>query len=486
MADNKFNTPSRAWLMESAQKRYKNLVDQGLTQITDIGEGSEINILLNSIMVELESAYKHDALLCDQRFITTAEGYFLDLHACENHLSRHVGRHATGEVTFKLKNGTRTKNLTIPQNTIIKNRTTGYDYRLTHNVVIVAGTLSSTGMIEAVNPGYKYNVEQIDQLTAFDEIIQDTMGVGVTNHTKILGGSDMETDAELRDRILKARQNHKCGTLGWYSAQLGQIDNVHDVAFVNPENVQHYINNQRCTDCSRVIYVNGNTKPCDDNIINNIMFYINNQNNIQIGHKFHVEKAIPRPFYLEINAYDYFTPTEAELVYCLSSLFDGGTVTSEFTASGQPETFPGYNLGDSVHSLEIINALEKLNSIEQVDSVYELKYNGSIGLNSVSIEHWQPIDGTNRYQYVSPDGYTYSAWYLGKGEHEFFCPWGRRNLTITGVKDSEVAQLGDMYTKEGSPDVRKCELQEGDTSRSYDTMNYRMIRYNSLGRAKRT
>ena len=497
MVENRFKTPSRSTIFQNMKNYYRTGHAEGNTQITDFSEGSEIGTLAHSVAVELEALYLHDALLCDQRFVKTAQGSFLDLLAGEHHIQRFNGSFAQGLVQFTVygENTVAQQDIVIPAGTEILHRRNGLKYVLLNNCIIEKGVSQSNNVVVVAEyPGSKYNCKT-HMLTSFSSVGTWSNQIYVTNTCPCVGGTDPETDAELRERILAVKRDHVFGTIGWYKTQLEQIAGVHDVAFVNPneEGIQHYrtINGKtkQCKECSRIAYVNRDEyyKKSDDandnylygNVLQHVTAYLENQNNTVFDHKFHVEEAKAVPFYLEIYAYDNEKPTEAELMECLTAYFDGGIIKQ----GNNTYTYRGLDIHSKVRKGDIIDALEHLDKIDQVEGVYMLKYNTNIEkeVKSDLTADWIEVPGTSLYNYTDKDGYTFEAKnvFIGQPHYDF---WGRKSLTEVRVPVDSYPTIESLEVKYNHRDTTDKTWYSKWADEWYDP-DYIQLIYHSLGRA---
>lgn len=502
MVEDRFKIPSRASIFQDMHREYREGHGAGNNYITDFGEGTEIGTLLHSIAVEIEALYIHEKLLHDQRFVKTSVGSYLDQLACEHHIQRFTGSFAHGVVQFTVygDNAVAQQDIVIPAGTKIIHRRNGLIYVLVNDCIIAQGSSQSSNVsVVAEHPGSKYNCKSY-MLTSFSSVSTWSNQIYVSNPAPIIGGSDPETDEELRQRILQVKRDHVFGTIGWYKTQCEQIPGVHDVALVNPNEdaIDHKrtINGvtKKCTDCTRVVYVNKDENWLTENdeyvanrAVMNVTHFLENQNNIVLGHKFHVEEAKPAIFYLEIYAYDKgLPPSEDELMQCLSAYFDGGTITQGTNSY----YYPGLNIGGTVKKGEIIDALEHLDAIEQVEGVYTLKYNDQIAAqveNDITA-YWNEVPGTSLYTYTDDEGYVFEAKnvFVGQSHYDY---WGRKSLvsykvpidsypTIRGIDErhAEAKKNNHAAYTDGSEWYTKWDDE-------WYNPNYTQIIYHSLGKA---
>ena len=411
---------------------YKEKYENKETKLCDLSIGSELRTLLESITVDTNDIEYNSYELFKQTFTQYANGNYLDLKACETKLNRKKGTVARGEVTFTISQ-TLPEDYIIPAGIVVLHRDNGNEYILANDVKIDAGTYTKNGFVYSKVVGSDYNALP-GKLTAFKNIHRTRYDLKVTNNYEISGGSDTESDESLRERIFNNKKERAFGTLPAYLNNIIEnVDNVHDVAFINPKNLSnHYkivkdANNQnvqvKCTDCTRVIIVNGTTKPCPLEVLQNVENYMTHQNNIILGHNFHIQKATPTSFYFDIGVFKEGSVTEEEVTQALITYFDGGTIGTK--------TYPGLNIGEPIKKQSMLDAIEELEGVNQVESITNINYNKNL---PTDINKWTKI-GNQQYTYTS-GGYTYSR--VG----DTINPWGRKNFLTLSTSSFSVAQLG--------------------------------------------
>lgn len=180
------------------------------TSITYYGEGSVSRTIVDVIAREIESVYDSIDLNMSQARLVTASGAFLDLIAQQYGITRLPG--SSGSVIAEDKairvyvtNGRLVDRLgqvggqgIIQAGTKIYNRDRSISYTISSNVVFPAS--ATTVFVPAVptdsSKGSANNVTS-------GSLISHDMGTGifVENLVSIIGGSDVESDEELRLRI---------------------------------------------------------------------------------------------------------------------------------------------------------------------------------------------------------------------------------------------------------------------------------------------
>lgn len=402
------------------------------TRLCDLSIGSELRTLLESITVETTDVEYNTYELFKQTFTQYATGNYLDLKACETKLNRKKGTVARGEVTFTISQ-TLQEDYIIPAGIVILHRDTGNEYILSSDVTIDAGTYTKDGYVYSKVVGSDYNALP-DKLTAFKNIHRTRYDLKVTNNFEITGGTNPETDENLRQRIFNNKKERAFGTLPAYTNSIIEnIEEVHDVAFINPNNLtNHYkiikdSNNQnvqvKCTDCKRVIIVNGASKPCPLEVLQSVEDYVTHQDNVVLGHNFHVQRASTTPVYFDIGVFKEGSVTEDEIITAILAYINGGTIGTK--------TYPGLNIGEAVKKQSLLDAIEELDGVDQVESITNIKYNNKLPSD---VNKWIKI-GNQQYTYTA-GGYTYSR--VGNTIN----PWGRKNFVTLPIASYSVAQLG--------------------------------------------
>lgn len=447
---------TRNSLMSDAETFYESQYADGITEICDFSEGSEIRTLHESFIVELFSLYKEMFRTAKMKFVLDSQGTYLDRLACEYHIRRHRAKKATGSVTLTISEAI-AGNYSIPKGTIILNRENGYEYILDEDVLLTSTGTPTNATVHAKLEGSRYNTSS-NTLTAFQDAHIIRRSVKVTNNGAITGGVDAETDDELRIRILNAKREKSWGTATEYNNFIknnvyGDNFGVHDVQFVDPNILKsdetlppHYkpdikwenvLNkdfeirkNYYCTDCVRVLFVNSTIKPCTDEILEAVDYLMTLQNNLVIGHFFHVLAASLKPVYFGMELYTNSVVSESIIYSHLRAFFDGGTVE---TKSGSV-TYAGVNINDTVRKDELLDVLENIPGIQQVGSLHLLKYRTDLTKNL----HWLD-NADNTYSYTDEYGYTYS---MGTRAEEVIDKWGWSNFTEIKSNYGEVLVCG--------------------------------------------
>lgn len=207
-------------------KLYEEIKEGILNRISGIDkrEGSFVNDMVSPVSLEMEAQYQELSRLLDIMFLQTNSGEYLDRRAAEYGLIRKDGTKATGTVTI-----TGNADVVIPAGTLVATKS-GLSFETTQEAVIPTDTVDIP--IQAASIGAKYNVAE-NQIT---ELPVGVIGVsGVTNQTAASGGTDGETDGELRKRLeLRLQNPPTSGNESHYKMWALEVDGIGD-ARVFPE-----------------------------------------------------------------------------------------------------------------------------------------------------------------------------------------------------------------------------------------------------------
>lgn len=452
---------TRSSIIERMIMFYKERYGEDLTEVCDLADGSEMRTLLESIAVEIYDLYYQDDVSCRQAFVKTAVGYYLDMKGCEFHLTRSPSAQSTGYLNFSFKSGPITVDYTIPQGLMVLDRKTGNEYYTTSSMDIKAGELEVDVPAISVLEGLDYNCET-GRLTAFKNMSQVRGDLQVTNKTAFTGGRNAESDEHFRQRILEAMKSEAFGTVQSYTNALENIEGIHDVAFINPKDVtDHLVGGKRCTACTRVCYINSSNKTkinnnestnntnkpvdyesADEDMLFKVTNYFTNQDNLVIGHSFHVSACNCRRLYFKIEAYTSLSNIDTdEIMKALRTYFDGGTYGGMI--------YPGLGIGEAVRMYGLIDVLERVPGIEQVVNILNINYRTTYPENA----KWEQLGNETDWVWTDSMGFTYrKATKDGKPSAQ----WGERRFRTLTVPVNYVAYLDSMKNSSqdsNSPDI---------------------------------
>lgn len=182
------------------RKRYEDLlVDIRRRAKQEFGEGintsdsSPLGMFLKTIAWKDSEIWEQFEHAHYQSHLLYAEGFNLDMWASNFGDYRELGTRAKGKITIQGQQGRRVnKGFKVSAGTELVYRT------LTD--VVIGEDGNAIAEVEAMNVGSVYNIG----INGVTQIVNPSLGVTrVFNHTDIKGGSDVETDEALRERLIK-------------------------------------------------------------------------------------------------------------------------------------------------------------------------------------------------------------------------------------------------------------------------------------------
>ncbi|ENY8534742.1 baseplate J/gp47 family protein [Clostridioides difficile] len=161
------------------------------------GEGSFLSDMVSPVNSELAKFYIELSYLHKKAFIEDNFDDFLDKRVNEFGVYRKLGTEATGEVTFEGKVGT-----VIPNGTIIS-----YNellFVVIKDIIISTEVEQNTSPVQALEIGIRYNIPANTEFKLQDEVNGITK---IYNDLAFQGGTEIETDEELKERFYKIQKN---------------------------------------------------------------------------------------------------------------------------------------------------------------------------------------------------------------------------------------------------------------------------------------
>ena len=184
---------------------------------------SDIEIRLKLLAGEIYSLCTEIDGIKKQMFPNTATGEYLDRHASQRGLSRIKGNKATGFVVFRLDTPL-DHDITIPRGTVCSNADGSLRYVTVNDDTIPRESSYKLIVCEAVDSGERYNVGRgiVGVIMTYFSV-----GLSITNSTSFIGGSDDESDEELRKRIADSYLNTPNGANEAYYINLAKsVDGI--------------------------------------------------------------------------------------------------------------------------------------------------------------------------------------------------------------------------------------------------------------------
>lgn len=190
---------------------------------------SDLAVRMRTLAGELYKQQTYADYILRQMFPTTAQGVYLEEHAAQRGLERKSGTKAIGRVIF----GTTAEehgDILIPAGTEVC--TTGDLLRFVtlEDVTLYSENQNVGADVEAAQPGGAYNVA----IGTVGIIVTPVLGIDdVRNAVRFYGGSDDETDEELRARVADSYANISNGTNAAYYREVAMsVDGVYSAGVI--------------------------------------------------------------------------------------------------------------------------------------------------------------------------------------------------------------------------------------------------------------
>lgn len=195
----------------------------------EISDDCDMAVRMYAAAGQIEALYIYDEWITRQCFPQTAEGEYLDRHCALRGLERKSAVKATGEICFTVREAA-DREIEIPLGTVCIN-SAGVGYVTTAKGTIGKGETMCTVAAEAVDAGKNGN-------TAAGTVVYMTNApIGVeqcTNFSAFIGGKNVESDDELRERLLYSYKNLSNGAnAAWYEKTALEISDVTSVSVIS-------------------------------------------------------------------------------------------------------------------------------------------------------------------------------------------------------------------------------------------------------------
>ncbi|HDF2668007.1 baseplate protein J [Clostridioides difficile] len=183
------------------------------------GEGSFLSDMVSPVNSELAKFYIELSYLHKKAFIEDNFDDFLDKRVNEFGVYRKLGTESTGEVIFEGKLGTTIQNGTIiSYNELL--------FVVIKDIVISSEIEQNTSPIQALGIGIRYNMPASTEFKLQDEIAGVTR---IYNNVDFRGGTEIETDEELKERFYKIQKNQATsGNKAHYESWALEVEGVYN------------------------------------------------------------------------------------------------------------------------------------------------------------------------------------------------------------------------------------------------------------------
>ena len=199
---------------------------------SDPDEECDSGILLRLMAGEVYSLEAYADWLKAAMFVSSAHGEALDHHAAQRGLERKTGSKASGTVRVSVDVPLE-YDVVIPQGTVFTTSDGQLYYESVSQASILSGTGSTFVEVNARYSGGRYNVAA-DTVTTV--VTYFSSGISVTNSSAFTGGTDDETDEQLRERIVRSYRELSNGMNKAYYQKLAE--SINDVWSANVSDSQ--------------------------------------------------------------------------------------------------------------------------------------------------------------------------------------------------------------------------------------------------------
>lgn len=207
---------------------YQEILDRMNDRFTQLSghepdRASDIGIRIRLLAGEIYSLAGEIEYLKKQTFPDTATGEMLDLHARQRGLERIKGRKAEGTIVFTLDVPLE-YNFVIPAGTICTTSDGSLNYITKQDSVIYRGSSHAWVRSEAEDSGERYNAGsgRVNTIVTYFSV-----GIRINNSTGFSGGTDDESDEELRARLAESFRISPDGANAAYFERLAEgVDGI--------------------------------------------------------------------------------------------------------------------------------------------------------------------------------------------------------------------------------------------------------------------
>lgn len=204
--------------MDSYEEIYNRMRERYIEDTkVDFDDASDIAIRFKVLAGEIYNAQVNMEWLKRQMFISTATGKNLDYLASQRGLSRKAATKSKGRITFYLPTAVE-HGVTIPKGTVVATAEEN-PVRIvtTEDSIIEAGDVLAVVNAEAVEGGKRGNIKPATAVVCVSVPIEID---STTNYLAFSGGTDEESDEQLRTRIEDSYIRLANGTNAAYYEQL--------------------------------------------------------------------------------------------------------------------------------------------------------------------------------------------------------------------------------------------------------------------------
>ena len=189
---------------------------------------SDIMLRMRVLAGEIYAQRVYADYIRRQMFPTTAAGEYLDAHAAQRGLARKNGTKAVGRAVFCTA-ADEHDDIMIPAGTVV-GTADSLRFVTDSDVILRDGATTVTADVTAAQPGSAYNITS-GKLCV---MVTPVMGVeSVRNSVVFSGGTDDETDEQLRKRVVDSYQNISNGAnAAYYRSIVMSVDGVYSASVI--------------------------------------------------------------------------------------------------------------------------------------------------------------------------------------------------------------------------------------------------------------
>ncbi len=323
---------------------------------TSPDDASDIGIRMKVLAGEIYEAQTNAEWIKTQMFPQTAVGEYLDMHAQQRGLTRKSGTKAYGDVTFYVSEAV-SYDIEIPQGTVCAAMgTESVRFATVEDVTLSAGKQGVTCDVEAVTEGADGNVA-VGEITA---LVTPIAGIAsIKNEYMLTGGSDEETDEELRARLIESFINVSNGTnKAYYIQSAMQVNGVSAVGVVPMERGPGTVN----------VYIMTESGAVSDDLISEVQEYLDSLREINVD----IEVGI-----LNLISVDVYATVEIV----------SGCDTDEVFANCKEAVqkyFSLLNAGDNIYLSDISEYLQHVDGVKNFTFLTSVISDTEIGDDSIA------------------------------------------------------------------------------------------------------
>lgn len=232
----------------------------------DPDESGDIGVRMKLLAGEIYSLECNLDWIKNAMFVSTAQGEALERHAAQRGISRHMGSKAGGTLYVSLDTPLE-YDVIVPEGSVFTTTDGTLNFISTGEAVIYRGTGGCFVDVEAQYSGCRYNLAPESVTTV---VTYFSSGINVTNSSELYGGTDDESDEELRNRIIDSYRNISDGfNISYYKKLAESVEGVYSANIV--ENIAN--------NTSVNIYIAKQAYEADNELINSVQEIID-QNRI--------------------------------------------------------------------------------------------------------------------------------------------------------------------------------------------------------------